>query len=283
MRRSLPPRAHLAHLKKQAKDLLTATRAGEPEAADRLRGHLKRLAAQKDVAAASVSLQEAQFVIAREYGFANWAGLLEEVRSTEQESVLQAVRKLHNGLLPALHTLFAEALGREVEVVIVEARQIAFGLYVQSLGPSFWSYRFHVRHHEGWANLAFSLPLCAAIVNPDAGGEEVRLASLESPPPNETIGEIPGRIGELWVEYATVIANLVKALAPEIEKAWETVFEMDMMDINLQTEPRSVQLNRATDPAIHIMFGVESEGYEDLTLSICYLLSTLEPVLPDLE
>ena len=281
MSKRLPPRAHLDHLKTQAKDLLRAQRSGEPAAVQRLRAYLTRLSSD-DEDSAPVSLQETQYVIAREYGFANWAELLEEVRSEGHKSVLQAVRQVHNGLLPALHTLFAEALGQEAEVVIVEARQVTFVHFVQSLGSPFWSYRFHINHHEGWegwANLAFSLPLCAALLKLDAGSEELRLWEEAIPgiPMGETVGH------EMWGEYPGVIARFVIALAPEIEKAWETVFEMGMGDINLQTVPSSLDTGRPTDPAIRIEFEINSKGYEELTLSFCYLLSSLEPVLSTLK
>ena len=58
--RSLPERADLDQLKRQAKDLLRAAQAGEPGAVERLgRRPAPRLA-------------DAQFVLAREYGFASW-------------------------------------------------------------------------------------------------------------------------------------------------------------------------------------------------------------------
>lgn len=202
-------------------------------------------------------------------------------RSGEPDPLPLAVREVHDNLLPSLHRLLTKSLGRELDVAIVETRWTTFGLYLQSLGPSFWSYRFRVEGHEGWANLALTAPLCAALVNPDGGGEEAAL--FESPPCNESIGSIPGPDGALWVEYATVIARFVKALAPQIEKAWETVLEMSMRDINLQTEPSSVQLNRPTDPAIHVEIAVESEGSEGLTLNLCYLHSLLGPSLPEPE
>jgi uridine phosphorylase len=61
--RSLPERADLDQLKRQAKDLLRAAQAGEPGAVERLgRRPAPRLA-------------DAQFVLAREYGFASWPRL----------------------------------------------------------------------------------------------------------------------------------------------------------------------------------------------------------------
>ncbi|NKB71700.1 MAG: DUF2442 domain-containing protein [Candidatus Latescibacteria bacterium] len=75
MSRSLPPRAHLEHLKKQAKDLLRLATSGDAAAIARSRVHLTRLSDSGNAAPADLTLQEAQFVIAREYGFSSWSEL----------------------------------------------------------------------------------------------------------------------------------------------------------------------------------------------------------------
>lgn len=71
----LPPDPSLEQLKKQAKDLRRASRAGRPEALERVRKHLPRLGNRVDAdagAVAEVSLQECQHVVAVEYGFKEW-------------------------------------------------------------------------------------------------------------------------------------------------------------------------------------------------------------------
>jgi ankyrin repeat protein len=67
----LPARPSPEHLRKQAKDLLRLARAGDPAALDRLRGVIPRLG--------DPALADAQFVVAREYGFENWAALAQHV------------------------------------------------------------------------------------------------------------------------------------------------------------------------------------------------------------
>lgn len=70
----LPPAPDLQHLKKQAKDLLKAHRAGDPLALDELRRHRPRLA-RRDDAPGEITLHDAQLAVARRYGFAHWADL----------------------------------------------------------------------------------------------------------------------------------------------------------------------------------------------------------------
>ena len=74
---ALPPDPSIEHLKKQAKALLRAFRAQDVEARARFREALPRLASADDqiVPKVKVSLQEAQLVVAHEYGFDNWQRL----------------------------------------------------------------------------------------------------------------------------------------------------------------------------------------------------------------
>ena len=66
MSKQLPDRPNLDHLRKQAKDLLSALRKGDAEAASRIR------ALPGFKAGAKLALHDAQSVIAREYGFQSW-------------------------------------------------------------------------------------------------------------------------------------------------------------------------------------------------------------------
>ncbi|HET9425448.1 MAG TPA: ankyrin repeat domain-containing protein [Gemmatimonadaceae bacterium] len=71
-RQTLPERPSLDHLRKEAKDLLRAARAEDS-------GALARIRAVKHRPSDRVILAEAQFTIAREYGFASWADLVQHV------------------------------------------------------------------------------------------------------------------------------------------------------------------------------------------------------------
>jgi ankyrin repeat protein len=91
MGRMLPARPHLEQLRRQAKELRTAHQARDPEAADRLRAHLPRLAGATDDAtfAAPLTLADAQLALAREYGFPSWARLREHVQMLSQADALK--------------------------------------------------------------------------------------------------------------------------------------------------------------------------------------------------
>lgn len=77
MRRELPAKPNLEHLKSQAKDLLDAHRRCEPEAFARIRAAVPAFAhkSDEDIARGPFALHDAQSAIAREYGCVSWAEL----------------------------------------------------------------------------------------------------------------------------------------------------------------------------------------------------------------
>jgi Lon protease-like protein len=98
MRRELPVRPNLEHLKSQAKDLLDAFRRKEREALERFREALPAAsgADPEQLAAMALALHDAQSVIAREYGFASWAALRAHVEEAlPKAEMLQALMQPH--------------------------------------------------------------------------------------------------------------------------------------------------------------------------------------------
>src|SRR5712671_5518852 len=71
--RPLPSPADLAQQKKQAKELLQSFKSGDAEARARVRAVLPD---KKKIA-----LADAQLVLAREYGFSNWAALKQQIEA----------------------------------------------------------------------------------------------------------------------------------------------------------------------------------------------------------
>jgi Lon protease-like protein len=94
MRKELPARANLEHLKAQAKDLLEAFRRKEPRALERVRASLPALTSADDAAlgATELALHDAQSVIAREYGFPSWNALRQHVLGPSPETLRALMR-----------------------------------------------------------------------------------------------------------------------------------------------------------------------------------------------
>ncbi|MGH3294437.1 MAG: ankyrin repeat domain-containing protein [Trebonia sp.] len=75
----LPPRPDLDQLRRQARDLLRAARAGDPDATARIRA-----------VSSSLTLTSARLAIAREYGFPGWARLKTEAEARTRDLAEQA-------------------------------------------------------------------------------------------------------------------------------------------------------------------------------------------------
>jgi hypothetical protein len=95
--RNFPVRPNLDQLRHQAKDLLRAIRSDDAEALAELREHSPKFPTSAD--AATVQLADAQFVLARSYGIADWPRLVTACRMTEaiRRGDVETVRALALG------------------------------------------------------------------------------------------------------------------------------------------------------------------------------------------
>ncbi len=83
MSRSLPERAHLDHLRHEAKALIKATRAADPAALARLSAVPRLASLSPAQLVAEARLADAQHALAREYGFESWPRLKQEIEARE--------------------------------------------------------------------------------------------------------------------------------------------------------------------------------------------------------
>lgn len=94
--RNIPERPHLDVPKREARALLKKWRTGVPEALDRIQNRHPRFrkADHASIAAAKFLLNDAQLVIAREYGLSTWTELKERFRAnTAVGLLLEAIQK----------------------------------------------------------------------------------------------------------------------------------------------------------------------------------------------
>ena len=117
-RRALPARPDVDQQKTLAKELITAFRAGDAEARARIRSELPDKS--------RIALADAQFVLAREYGFTNWAALKQHIeslathRTTVAERFRMAVQRADTAELRRLAT------HREALRAVVDAPTFGF-------------------------------------------------------------------------------------------------------------------------------------------------------------
>jgi Lon protease-like protein len=118
MKKELPARPSLEHLKSQAKDLLDAHQKGDAEALARVRDALPAARGKGDFA---LKLHDAQSVVAREYGFPSWNELREHVLRTPEIIAALAQPHLDVPIPPEVTAAIASAALRTGERASLEA------------------------------------------------------------------------------------------------------------------------------------------------------------------
>jgi ankyrin repeat protein len=167
----LPAAPDLAQQRKRAKDLLKAVRAGAAPALARFRhGHPRHAASSDEKIRADAKLSDAQWVIAREYGFTSWprlkrhideldgnvelcrpfetelgyyrgraAGML-SVHATGERNALRLVRQFHPSFRGASETDIRNAALTQADAELIQAREHgfatwdAFAQHIEALG-----------------------------------------------------------------------------------------------------------------------------------------------------
>jgi len=106
--RSLPDRPDLHQLKRQAKELLAAFRAGSPAAVEEVESHYR------GADAATFALHDAQLVLARAYGFDSWPKLKVFVDGATVSRLIEAVRAGDTARVEAMLQLRPEIINMVV-------------------------------------------------------------------------------------------------------------------------------------------------------------------------
>ena len=199
---SLPSRPDLAQQKKQAKELLESFTAGDAESRARVEAALP----DKQ----HIALADAQFVIAREYGFASWAALkqhidarVETTRSPEERlreafgrRDARVVRRLFERHAELRERINAPAFAFDSPAIVAYADDFAIVDALLDFGADpnrrseWWAGGFHALHS---ATGASAERLIAAGAIPDA----CALAHMDRPDLlARMIAEDPGRVRE---------------------------------------------------------------------------------------
>jgi ankyrin repeat protein len=110
----LPPKPSLRQLRNQAKDLLQAVQAGEPDAIRRIGQSHPRFSdsSQAEIAAAEIVLADAQLVIARELGFDSWPRLKKHF-----DSLSRSATNMHQLVIEGNLQAMQEAVAQDPESV----------------------------------------------------------------------------------------------------------------------------------------------------------------------
>ena len=148
---SLPPHPSLENLKKQAKSILKAHKAGDPSCYEVLR-KLSRFAEAPDaeILAADIPLKEVQFALAMHYGFRSWAEM-RQVVGNGKGNVVGAMRAFSDikfqgnvcseDSYSVIMTAVAELMGRDVvreQIAMLSTNPFTPGIRLDEACTSWW-------------------------------------------------------------------------------------------------------------------------------------------------
>jgi hypothetical protein len=146
---TLVPAPNLEQIKKQAKDLLRAFRANDPQAAARFRSSHPELesVAPERLAAVPLQLADAQLVLAREYGFPSWPKLKQEIERRSGQATAQRSRVRRENGRAWIDGVARVKWGSDRETTLCGALESALAVtehpytYVQLMGYSGLAFR----------------------------------------------------------------------------------------------------------------------------------------------
>ena len=204
-----------------------------------------------------------------------------ETFSTQVQDYLNALRMLHEKLLPMLEKTFAEASDGEVEVAISEVVHTRFKRYINSAPGPRWIYSFKVRKtDERKMMLEYSVPLIDGLLRASDGWDQLGEGRGHPDPRLDVTRAQTDLLHRADGPIKTTIKN--------IEALWSPVMgeEMTLHDGLLETEPSIVWgdmgFDKESDPEL-VQISLDVKGARcQGTVHLCYPVFTLEPVLPGL-
>lgn len=231
----LPGDANLEHLRKQAKKLLRAFQAGEASAVQRASAQGKE---------GDFTLNEAQFVLAREYGSDSWPKLVARITAQEGEvsltkPQLRAIESIHDRCWPQLDSTFSRHLGQSATSDTAFLDQTTYAAFSASLARPGCLCSFSVDALRARAVIDLAMPLASAILGK---------AEEEDP----------------WLtedEKARMMPVFQEILAA-LQEAWEPILHSPFRDMQVASDP---QLVRPVEPHATVVFP-------------CFEISTVERV-----
>ena len=138
---SLPSRPNLEQLRNRAKDLLRAYRERQPDALTRLRESLRRYShlSDDDLNELSLSLRDAQRVIAVEHGFANWSSIRNYVERKERAIMIEMTVDQVRGNIPGnqrVVVLKGKEIDRYLPIWVGQSEGDAIALTLRDQNPA---------------------------------------------------------------------------------------------------------------------------------------------------
>ena len=179
---------------------------------------------------------------------------------------LRTLENLHDNFARLLSSTLSGAFRAVVDVDTAFVDQTTYAEFIMSLSNPSCSYQFTLGPTNGQAILDFAMPVVFGTVDRTFGGK------------GSSQGVDARQLSQ--VEMG-VFARIVKRVVEDLEATWEPILQVEISDIELETNPEFMQITAASEIVILLAFEVNSTNMSGL-ISLCYPFFTLESILPRL-
>ena len=179
---------------------------------------------------------------------------------------LRTLENLHDNFARLLSSTFSGAMRSVVNVDTAFVDQTTYAEFIMSLSNPSCSYQFTLGPTNGQAILDFAMPVVFASVDRVFGGK------------GSSQGVDARQLSQIEMG---LFARIVKRAIEDLEATWEPILQVEISDIELETNPEFMQITAASEIVILLAFELKSTNASGL-ISLCYPFFTLESILPRL-
>ena len=177
---------------------------------------------------------------------------------------LRTLENLHDQFARFLSYSLSSICRAVVDVDTAFVDQTTYGEFIMSLSNPACSYQFTLNPTGGQAIMDWAMPIVFGMVDRAHGGK------------GSSKGVEARQMTQ--IEFG-VMAKAVKRAVADLERIWAPIVEVEISDIELETNPEFMQITAASEIIILLAFEVNATNMSGL-ISLCYPFFTLEPLLP---
>ncbi len=180
---------------------------------------------------------------------------------------LRAIESIHEQFARMFSSSLAGSMRMAIDVDLAYVDQVLYSEFVLSLNAPCSAYSFTMDPPGAPAVLCFAPELLMAIVDRAFGGQG---RGYEGEPRPLTQIE------------SNIVNKLVNQIFGDLESTWEAANPVSISGVTLETNPEFIQIANSSDPVVSLALEAHSNNVQGL-IHLCYPLSVLEPLLPQLS
>ena len=177
---------------------------------------------------------------------------------------LRTLENLHDNFARLLRSTLSGAMRSVVEVDTAYVDQTTYAEFINSLSNPACSYQFTFGPANSQAIMDVATPLVFGFVDRVLGGKGS----------SQGVGE-----RQMTAIEIGITAQIVRRMISDLEATWEPILDVDLREVELETNPEFMQITAPSEIVILLAFEVNSTNASGL-VSVCYPFFTLEPILP---